>query len=85
MLYKVTFVQLNEYEVEAKSEEEAEDKAYEEFSRDMHRAVAHTDYDYAEVEEIGEDDAEKDWEDDEEDDEYERDDEGYWHEDDYEE
>lgn len=50
MRYKVTFIQYEEYEVEAESEEAAEDIAYKEFDADMHRNVARTLYDDMEIE-----------------------------------
>lgn len=50
MKYYVNFIQYNEYEVEADSESEAEDKAYTEFHNDMYRPIAHTWYDEVEIE-----------------------------------
>lgn len=47
--YKVIFTQYYEYEVEAKNDNEAHDKAYEEFVSDMRYPVAHTIYDEVEV------------------------------------
>lgn len=50
MKYYVNFIQYNEYEVEADSESEAEDKAYREFHNDMCKPIAHTWYDEVEIE-----------------------------------
>ena len=59
MLYNVTFTQYWEYEVEAKTTEEAQDLAYEMFKRDMYYPVAHTSYDEVEVSpDVDEEDAE---------------------------
>lgn len=49
MKYYVNFIQYNEYEVEADSESEAEDKAYAEFHADMCRPVVRTWYDEVEI------------------------------------
>ena len=50
MTYTVTFVQYHIYEVEADSDFEAENKAYERFRSDMCNPVAHTWYDEVEIE-----------------------------------
>lgn len=50
MNYTVTFVQYYTYEVEAENDQEAENKAYEEFRADMCCPIAHTHYDDVEVE-----------------------------------
>ena len=49
MKYYVTFIQNHNYEVEADSESEAENKAYKEFASDMRYPVAHTWYDEVEI------------------------------------
>ena len=49
MTYTVTFTQYWQYEVEAKTTEEAQDLAYEHFKRDMYRPIAITTYDEVEV------------------------------------
>lgn len=50
MKWKVRFVQVYDYlDIEAKDEDEAFDKAKEEFNRDMHYPVARTMYDDWEV------------------------------------
>lgn len=43
--YEVGFIQSHCYEIEADSEEEAFDKAKDEFLDDMHRPIANADYD----------------------------------------
>ncbi len=43
--YEVGFIQSHCYEIEADSEEEAFDKAMDEFLDDMHRPIADTNYD----------------------------------------
>lgn len=48
--YTVTFTQYHTYEVEAKDEDEAEDKAYKEFQSDMRRSAGSAFYDDVEVE-----------------------------------
>ena len=45
MSYRVTFEQYHTYEVDAKNEDEAFDKAYKEFQSDMRRSVSNTWYD----------------------------------------
>ncbi len=50
MTYTITFIQNHTYEVEADSESEAENKAYEEFASDMRRPVAQIWYDEVEIE-----------------------------------
>lgn len=50
MTYTVTFIQYHTYEVEAKDDREAENKAYEEFRGDMCKPVANTWYDEVEIE-----------------------------------
>jgi hypothetical protein len=49
MTYTVTFTQYWTYDVEARTTEEAEEKAYEHFLRDMYRPIAITTYDDVEV------------------------------------
>lgn len=49
MTYTVTFTQYRTYDVEACTTEEAEEKAYEHFLRDMCRPIAITTYDDVEV------------------------------------
>lgn len=58
MKYIVTFVKYHDYEIEAKDEKEAFDKAYREYCSDMRSPIADTTYDDMEVL--------CDWEDDEE-------------------
>ena len=50
MNYTVIFTQYHTYEVEANSESEAKNKAYQEFRSDMCRSVGKTWYDEVEVE-----------------------------------
>jgi hypothetical protein len=52
--YEVGFIQSHCYEIEADSEEEAFDKAMEEFLDDMHRPIANTDYDDYFIDELDE-------------------------------
>ena len=49
MNYTVTFCQYWNYDVEAKTTQEAESLAHEMFLRDMYRPIAHTFYDEVEV------------------------------------
>jgi len=58
--YYVNFIQSYSYSVEAEDEEEAFNKAYDEFDSDMHRPIAHTDYDEYHVYEVTEDGTEID-------------------------
>lgn len=62
--YRVIFTQYYEYEVEAKNDDEAHDKAYKEFAAEMRYPVANTIYDEVEVECLDEDEEEYDdaWE-----------------------
>lgn len=53
--FKVWFTQYYCYEVEAEDEDVAFDLAYEDFDTEMHRPIARTYYDEAEVIEIEED------------------------------
>ena len=53
--YEVGFIQSHCYEIEADSEEEAFDKAMDEFLSDMHRPIANTDYDDYFIDEVKED------------------------------
>ena len=50
MNYTVTFTKYYSYDVDATSESEAEDKAYEQFRSDMCSRVASTWYDEVEIE-----------------------------------
>ena len=50
MTYTVTFTKYYSYDIEAASESEAEDKAYQKFRSDMCRPVASTWYDEVEIE-----------------------------------
>ncbi len=59
MKYYVNFIQYHEYEVEADSESEAEDKAYEEFASDMRRPIAQCWYDDVEIDCDKEDECEE--------------------------
>ena len=52
--YKVLFTKYYSYEVEAESDEEAFDLAYDDFCSDMQNPLAHTGYDECQVEEIEE-------------------------------
>ena len=47
--FEVSFIQYHTYDVEADTEEEAEDKAFKEFQSDMRRGVSSTFYDDMEV------------------------------------
>ena len=53
--YKICFIQYYSYKVEAETEDEAFDLAYEEFDTDTHRPIANNFYDEVEIEEIEED------------------------------
>ena len=50
MTYKVIFTQHYEYEVKAKNDSEAHDRAYKEFEAEMRYPVANTIYDEIEIE-----------------------------------
>lgn len=50
MQYTVTFVQEHDFTVEADSEEEAQEKAYQRFCDLMRRPVANTNYDEVRIE-----------------------------------
>lgn len=52
MKYAVTFTQYSYYEVDAKTESDAIDRAYIQFRRDALYPVARTHYDEVDVEEI---------------------------------
>ena len=54
--YRVSFTQVHSYEVEAHSEDEAENKAYKEFEKDMYYPVANTNYDDCDIETLNEED-----------------------------
>ena len=47
--FEVSFIQYHTYDVEADTEEEAEDKAFKEFQSDMRRSVSSTFYDDMEI------------------------------------
>lgn len=49
MLYKVTFIQYYDYEVEAETDDEAEDIAFEDFEAAMRDPIARVYYDEVEV------------------------------------
>ena len=49
MKYTVTFVKYYDYEIEANNENEAMDKAYEEYCNSMHSPIADTTYDDVEI------------------------------------
>ena len=53
--YEVGFIQSYCYEIEADSEEEAFDKAMDDFLSDMRRPIANTDYDDYFIDEVKED------------------------------
>lgn len=53
--YSVCFTNYHSYEVEANSESEAEDKAYQQYKAEMSRPIAHTGYDEVEVQNLDED------------------------------
>lgn len=53
--YEVGLIQSHCYEIEADSEEEAFDKAMDEFLSDMCRPIANTDYDDYFIDEVKED------------------------------
>ena len=50
MQYTVTFIQEHDFTVEADSEEEAQEKAYQKFCDFMRRPVANTNYDEVRIE-----------------------------------
>lgn len=50
--FEVSFIQYHSYNVEADTEEEAEDKAWKEFRSDMCGSVASTQYDDIEIKEL---------------------------------
>jgi hypothetical protein len=50
MNYTVTFTQYWTYDVEAESDDEAENLAFEKFEADMHRSIACTAYDEINIE-----------------------------------
>ena len=50
MKYTVTFTKYYSYDIDATSESEAEDEAYQQFCSDMHSPVASTWYDEVEIE-----------------------------------
>ena len=52
MKYSVVITRYNYYTVEAEDEDEAEEKAIEEYESDMRRPIANTHYDEVEVEEM---------------------------------
>lgn len=52
--YEVGFIQSHCYEIEADSEEEAFDKALDEFHSDMRRPIANTEYDDYFIDELDE-------------------------------
>lgn len=58
--YEVTFTQYYIYEVEAKNDYDAQEKAYKEYEADMRYPVANTIYDEVEVECLEDDDYEED-------------------------
>ena len=60
MKYRVVFTQYYEYEVEAKNDSEAHDKAHQEFAAEMRHPVANTVYDEMEIERL---DDEEDYDD----------------------
>ena len=49
--FEVSFIQYHTYNVEADTEEEAEDKAWKEFQSDMRSSVASTQFDDIEIRE----------------------------------
>lgn len=53
--YEVGFIQSHCYEIEADSEEEAFNKAMDEFLDDMHRPIADTNYDDYFIDKVDED------------------------------
>lgn len=55
MLYNVTFIRNDDYEVEAETEDEAIDKAFEMFKLENQRSIANSHYDEVEVVEIEDD------------------------------
>ena len=59
MKYDVTFCQYHTYEVDADSEDEAINKAYEYFSDYMRRPTTHTEYDDVKVTKLEETNEEK--------------------------
>lgn len=65
MKYTVTFTQYYEFEVEAKTVEEAEEKGEERFRDLMLRPIARTDYDECEVDPDYDDDSYEDEQEDE--------------------
>lgn len=66
MIYTVTFTQYYEFEVEAKTVEEAEEKGEERFRDLMLRPIARTDYDECEIDPYEDDDCDEDEQEDEE-------------------
>jgi hypothetical protein len=54
MKYNVTFYQYHTYEVDADNEDEAIDKAFDDFIDYMRRPTAHTDYDEVKVRKVNE-------------------------------
>lgn len=52
--FKVSFIQYHTYDVEADTEEEAEDKAWREFHSDMRGSIASTEFDDIEIRELEE-------------------------------
>ena len=50
MIYTVTFTKYYSYDIDATSESEAEDEAYQQFCSDMRRPVASTWYDEVDIE-----------------------------------
>lgn len=57
--YRITFIQMYSYEVEAEGDSQAENIAYKEFANDMRSPIARTSYDDIEIEELEEEDDEE--------------------------